>query len=86
VNVRVQYAHSAAVQGESRGKVHGYGAFAYTAFSAYHRNLVLDFAHSISEELPLFQHLFPERTKRVRICRCVHKNPKLVAVMTVEAN
>jgi hypothetical protein len=53
VNVRVQYAHSVAVQGESRGKIHGYGAFAYTAFAAYYCNFVLDFVHSISEEFPL---------------------------------
>jgi hypothetical protein len=48
------------VQGESRSKVHGYGAFTYSAFSAYHGDLVLNLTHPVSKVLLLFQHLLPE--------------------------
>jgi len=77
VNVRVKYAHSFSLQGEGGGKVHGYGAFAYSAFSAYHGDFVLNLAHSDSEDLLLFQHLFPEYFAGVYVFWRAHKNPKL---------
>jgi hypothetical protein len=44
------------VQSESRGKVYGYGAFAYSAFSAYDGDFVLNLFHSVSEKVLLFAH------------------------------
>jgi hypothetical protein len=54
VDICIQYAHSVPEQSESRGKVHGYGAFTYAAFAAYYGYFVFDFAHSLLEKLPLF--------------------------------
>jgi hypothetical protein len=65
------------VQGESRGKVHGYGAFAYSAFSAYHRNFVLNLTHSISEDLLLLPYLLPEYVGGACVFWCTHKGTKL---------
>jgi len=48
------------VLGESRGKVHGYGALAYSAFSAYHGDLVLNLVHSVPEKLALFRRVFSD--------------------------
>jgi hypothetical protein len=47
------------MQRESRGEVHGNGAFAYSAFSAYNGNFVLNLFHSVFEKFLLFQHSLP---------------------------
>jgi hypothetical protein len=48
------------VLGESGGKVDGYGALAYSAFSAYHGDLVFNLVHSVPEKLTLFRCVFSD--------------------------
>jgi hypothetical protein len=59
VDVRVEHAHLVSSLGEGYRKVHGYGALAYSAFSAYDGDFVFDLAHSLTENSLLFEHLFP---------------------------
>jgi hypothetical protein len=77
VNVRVQYADSVPVQGKSGSQVHGYGAFAYSAFSAYHGNFVLNLTHSISKDLLLFPYLLLKYVDGTCVFWCTHKGTKL---------
>jgi hypothetical protein len=65
------------VQGEGDGEVHGYGAFAHSAFSAYHSDFVLNRAHSESENLLLFQHLPFESISWACAFWRAHKKPQL---------
>jgi hypothetical protein len=65
------------MQGEGNGKVHGYDAFAYSAFSTYHGNLVFNFAHSISKDLLLFPQLLPEYGGGARVFGRAHGGTKL---------
>jgi hypothetical protein len=65
------------MQGKGDGKVHGYGALAYSAFSAYHGNFVFNLTHSISEDLLLFPHLLPEYGGGACVFGRTHKGTKL---------
>jgi len=53
------------VLGESGGKVDGYGALAYSAFSAYHGDLVFNLIHPVSEKLSLFSRVFSDNVSWV---------------------
>jgi hypothetical protein len=73
------------VQGKSGGKVHGYSAFAHSAFSAYHGNLVLNLFHSVPKNFLLFQHSLPKCFSWIRVFCCAHKNTMCAEILMFKA-